>query len=53
MRRLDAIAQTDGVGRMEWLMRLAEPEFERRIHGAIGLCRMLDINPNESVRGVE
>lgn len=47
-RELDAFAQTDGVGRMEWLVRLAEPEFERRKHAAIALCRMLDINPMDT-----
>lgn len=53
MQRLDAVAQTDGVGRVEWLMRLAEPEIERRIHAASVLLRMVGSNPSSTDRGRE
>lgn len=53
LQRLDAVAQTDGVGRVEWLMRLAEQEIERRIHNASVLLRMVGSNPTDSDRGAE
>jgi hypothetical protein len=53
MQRLDAIAQVDGVGRVEWLVRLAEPEIDRRAHAASLLLRMLDGNPTGTDRGAE
>ena len=53
MQRLDAIAQADGIGRVEWLVRLAEPEIDRRIHAASVLLRMVGSNATPSDRGGE
>ena len=45
LQRLDAVAQADGMGRVEWLVPVVEREIERRIHAATLLLRMLDGNP--------
>ena len=51
LQRLDAVAQADGMGRVEWLVPIVEREIERRIHAASLLLRMLDGNPTRSDGG--
>lgn len=53
MELLDAVAQADGVGRMEVVMAVVAPELERRIHAATILLRVVGINPLASDRGAE
>lgn len=53
LQRLDAVAQADGMGRMEWLVPIVEREVERRIHAATVICRMVGSNPNAPDRGAE
>lgn len=48
---LDAVAQADGVGRMEVVLSVVGPELERRIHAATILLRVCGINPLQSDRG--
>ena len=50
---LDAVAQAHGMGRMELVMSVVEPELERRIHAATVLLRCVGINPLASDRGAE
>lgn len=50
---IDAIAQVDGMSRMEWAVSVLEPEVKRRIHAATMLCRMASINPTDTDRGAE
>ena len=50
---LDAVAQADGMGRMELVMSVIEPELERRIHAATVLLRCIGINPLVSDRGAD
>lgn len=50
---IDACAQADGLGRMEWCMPILERECERRLHAATVLLRMAGINPMESDGGRE
>jgi len=53
LQLIDAVAQADGVGRMEWAIPVLEREIERRLHAATVLCRMAGINPSDMVRGSE
>lgn len=53
LQRLDAVAQADGVGRVEWLVPVVEREIERRVHAASSLLRMLSINPPTKEGGSE
>jgi len=53
LQRLDAVAQADGMGRIEWLVPIVEKEIDRRIHAASLLMRMLDGNPTKPDRGTE
>jgi len=46
---LDAVAQADGVGRME----VVGPELERRVHAATVLLRCVGVNPLDSDRGAD
>lgn len=48
MALLDACAQADGLGRVELVMRIVEPELQRRVHAARMLCRMVGCNPDGS-----
>ena len=48
MQLLDAVAQADGMGRVEWLVPVLEAEIRRRIHAASVLCRIAGINPLHS-----
>jgi hypothetical protein len=45
MQKLDACAQADGMGRVEWLIPIIERECEKRIQAANVLLRMLQGNP--------
>jgi hypothetical protein len=51
LQRLDAVAQSEGMGRMEWLVPVVEKEIERRVHVATVLMRMLADNPPPPDRG--
>jgi hypothetical protein len=51
LQRLDAVAQSEGMGRMEWLVPVCEKEIERRVHVATVLMRMLADNPPPPDRG--
>ena len=53
LKLIDAVAQADGVGRMEWAIPVLEAEVQRRVHAATLLCRMAGINPSASERGAE
>jgi len=50
---LDAVAQADGVGRMEVVMAVVGPELERRVHAATVLLRCVGVNPLDSDRGAD
>lgn len=46
MQRLDAVAQSKGCeSRADWLVPVLEAEVRRELHAAIGLLRMVRINP--------
>ena len=53
LQKLDACAQADGMGRLEWLIPVLEREMDRRIHAATLLVRMAGVHPNGSDRGAE
>jgi hypothetical protein len=53
LKLIDAVAQADGMGRMEWAIPVLEREVERRLHSATVLCRMAGINPTGTDRGPE
>lgn len=50
---IDACAQAEGIGRMEWAIPILEAEVKRRLHMATVLCRMAGINPTTVDRGAE
>lgn len=50
---IDACAQVEGLGRMEWAISVLQPEVERRLHAATLLCRIAGVNPTSSDRGAE
>lgn len=46
MQRLDAVARSKGFeSRTDWLVPVLEAEVQREVHAAIGLLRMVRINP--------
>lgn len=51
LQRLDAVAQADGMGRIEWMVPIVEKEVERRIQAATVIVRMVGANPPKSERG--
>ena len=52
-RLVDACAQADGKGIMEWCEPILLAEAQRRIHAATLLVRMAGVNPTHTVRGGE
>jgi hypothetical protein len=52
-RLVDACAQAEGKGLMEWAEPILLAEAQRRIHAATLLVRMAGVNPFGSDRGVE
>ena len=52
-RLVDACAQADGKGIMEWCEPILLAEAQRRIHAATLLVRMAGVNPTHTVRGDE
>jgi hypothetical protein len=53
LQKLDACAQADGMGRIEWLLPIVEKEIDRRIHAARMLVSMTGGNPSRSDEGRE
>ena len=53
LQKLDAVAQSEGVGRIEWLLPVVERELDRRIHAARMLVSMCGSNPAPSDEGRE
>ena len=53
LQKLDAVAQADGMGRIEWLVPILEREIDRRIHAARMLVAMTGGNTTRSDEGRE
>lgn len=53
LRLIDACAQSEGKGRMEWCAPILEAEARRRLHAATVLVRMAGVHPFQSDRGDE